>query len=157
MDASLIISGLALVASAYSIYETRRNNRLGQSPVIVGHENEGPTGYSFSITNKGNGPAYFKKVQYFLNLQPIEDKPFGETVKEILNKNEIRHTSSITNMGQRGVMAAGEEIALAKIAFPLEDSERFQSLDHEFAVRIIYESLHGDEQVWCSDSRLENI
>lgn len=84
MDASLIISWLALVASAYSIYETRRNNRLGQSPVIVGHKNEGPTGYSFSITNKGNGPAYFKKIQYFLNLQPIEDKPFGESVKEIL-------------------------------------------------------------------------
>lgn len=157
MDASLIISGLALVASAYSIYETRRNNRLGQSPVIVGHENEGPTGYSFSITNKGNGPAYFKTVQYFLNLQPIEDKPFGESVKEMLNKNDIRHNSSITNLGQHGVMAAGEEITLAKIAFLLEDSEKFQSLDHEFAVRIIYSSLHGDEHVWCSDSRLENL
>jgi len=157
MDASLIISGLALVASAYSIYETRRNNRLGQSPVIVGHENEGPTGYSFSITNKGNGPAYFKKVQYFLNLQPIEDKPLGESVKDILNKNDIRHSSSITNLGQQGVMAAGEEITLAKIAFPLEDSEKFQNLDQEFAVRIIYSSLHGNEQVWCSDSRLENI
>lgn len=157
MDASLIISWLALVASAYSIYETRRNNRLGQSPVIVGHENEGPTGYSFSITNKGNGPAYFKKVQYFLNLQPIEDKPFGESVKEILNKNDIRHNSSITNLGQHAVVAAGEEITLAKIAFSLEDSEKFQNLDHEFAVRIVYSSLHGDEQVWCSDSRLENL
>ncbi|EMP57376.1 hypothetical protein MSNKSG1_02108 [Marinobacter santoriniensis NKSG1] len=157
METSLIISALALVTSAYSIYETRRNNRLGQSPTIVGHENESPTEYSYSITNKGNGPAYFEKVQYFLNLQPIEDKPLGEYLKEILNKNEIRYSSSITNLGQKSVMAAGEVITLAKIAFPAEDSEKFQNLDQEFSVRIVYNSLHGDEQVWCSDSRLENI
>lgn len=157
MDPSLVISALAFLASAYSVYETRRSNRLGQSPAIVGHESESPTEYSFSITNKGSGPAYLEKVQYFLNLRPIEDKPLGESVREILNNKQIRHTSSITNLGQRAIIAAGEEITLAKIAFPQEDSEKFQELDQELAVRIVYKSSHGDEKVWSSDSRLENI
>lgn len=157
MDPSLFISALALLASAYSIFEARRNNRLGQSPVIVGHESEGPTEYSFSISNKGSGPAYFEKVQYFLNLQPIEDKPIRESIREILHNNKIRHNSSITNLGQKTVIAAGEEITLAKIAFRQEDSEKFQNLDQELAVRIVYRSSHGEEKVWSSDSRLENI
>src|SRR5690606_25283657 len=155
--ASLAISVLAFVASAYSVYETRRNNRLGQAPAIVGHEHESPTESSYLIKNKGNGPAYFQQVQYFLNLQPVENKSLGEIVRDVLNRNEVRHSSSITNLAQKGVLAAGEEILIAKIAFPPEDAEKFQNLGQEFAIRIVYKSLHGDEEVWSSDDRLEDI
>lgn len=81
---SIVVAVLALVISGYSVYENRRNNRIGQAPALMGHENESPTEYSYFIKNKGNGPAFFEKVEYFLNLRPLDDKPLREVVREVL-------------------------------------------------------------------------
>ena len=155
---SITIAIIALLISGYSVYENRRNNRIGQAPALMGHENESPTEYSYVIKNKGNGPAYFEKVEYFLNLQPLDDKPLREAVREVLSDKGMRFQSTITHLAQKGVMAAGEEIILGRILFLPEDAEKFQGIDDaEFAVRITYKTSHGETKVWASDDRLQNI
>lgn len=155
---SIAVAILALFVSGYSVYENRRNNRIGQAPALVGHENESPTEYSYFIQNKGNGPAFLEKVEYFLNLQPLDDKPLREAVREVLINKGIRFQSTITHLAQEGIMAAGEEICLGRIVFFPEDADKFQSIDDaEFAVRITYKSSYGERKVWASDDRLQNI
>ncbi len=127
---SIAIAIIALLISWYSVYENRRNNRIGQTPALMGHEIESPTEYSYVIQNKGTGPAYFEKVEYFLNLQPLDDKPLREAVREVLAKKRIRfHQSTITQLAQKAVMVAGEEILLGRILFLREDGEKFQGID----------------------------
>ncbi len=157
MDITLGISLLALLVSVYSLYESRRNNRINQEPVLAGHESESQTAYRYEITNKGNGTAFFEKVEYFLNLQPLDNKSFRDAVRETLTKEEIRAELTITHLGQKGVMSPGETIVLGSILFPAEDAIKFQNIGKEFAVRITYKSSHGDKKVWASNDELQEI
>jgi hypothetical protein len=155
---SLIIAILALLVSTYSVYESRKSNRIGHEPVLVGHESESPTEYCYEIKNKGNGSAFFEKVEYFLNLQSLKDKSLKEAIREVLTKNGIRCQTTITNLGQESVMAPGETIVLAKIMLSLEETSKFEAItDAKFAVRILYKSAHGNRKVWASDDRLLNV
>lgn len=155
--ASIALSVLAILISAYSVYETRRNNRIGQQPTIVGERNQGPTEYSFVIKNKGNGPAFFERVEYFQNLQPSERKPIRDVVRETLQRKGIEFQSTVTELGQNSVMAAGEAITLAKIEFHPEDAAKFEAIDNaQIDIRITYKGIYGDSLVWASDDRLLN-
>ena len=153
--ASLTISVIALLVSGYSVYDARRSNRIGHAPAIVGNELESPTEYSYSIKNKGNGPAHFERVEYFFDSQPLE-KPFREAVYEALSSAGIRFESTITQLGQQTVMGAGEEILLGRIRFSDEDGKKFRELK-SFDIRIIYKSAYGDRNVWATNDSLQNI
>lgn len=153
--ASLVISVIAILISGYSVYDVRRSNRIGHTPAIVGNEFESQTEYSYSIKNKGNGPAYFECVDYFFDSEPLE-KPFREAVYEALTNNGIRFESKITQLGQKTVMAAGEELLLGRIRFPVEDSGKFRKMKL-FDIRIVYKSAYGEPKVWATNDRLQNI
>jgi hypothetical protein len=103
---STAISVAAFLTSVAGFLESRRNNRVGKAPVIVGHENEGETDYSYIICNKGNGPAFFEKVECFLDGKPLGDKPLRVAIAETLNSRQIRYQLSVTNLGNECVMAA---------------------------------------------------
>ena len=155
---SLIIAILALLASAYSVYETRKHNRLSQDPVIVANEKESDTGYIYEITNKGSGPAYFYSVDSFFNLEKLVDSTLRERVRENLTERGIRFKSTFTTLGQETVMAAGETIELANIEIHPDDTEKMKNIeDSVFGLRIKYKSSHGVEKIWVSDERLRNI
>lgn len=153
--ASLVISVVALLVSGYSVYDSRRSNRIGHAPAIVGNESEGPTEYSYAIKNKGNGPAYFERVEYFFDSQPLQ-KPFREAIHEALAGGGIRFESKITQLGQKTVMGAGEEILLGMIRFSAEDGAKFRELK-PFDIRIVYRSAYGERKVWATNDALQNI
>lgn len=154
MDTTLAISLVALLVSVYTLYESRKNNRISEEPVLVGHECESQTTYRYEITNKGKGTAFFEKVEYFMNLRPLEEKSFRDAVRETLTEEEIRAESTITQLGQKGVMAPGETIVLGSISFSAEDAVKFKKMDKAFAVRITYKSAHGDKKIWASNDGL---
>ena len=154
---SLPLSILALLISGYSVYENRKNNRIGHKPTIVSHENNTPTEHSYSIQNKGNGSAYFEKVEYFLNLEPLKNKSLSEAVEEVFAAKGVRYKITITHLGQKGVMAPGEEIVIGKIIVHPEDVRKVQGIDNQakFDIRITYKSIYGEPTVWASDDRLQ--
>lgn len=138
---------------------SRKNNRIGQKPIIVGHSNDTDTSHQYSIKNKGNGPANFRKVEYFSHLKPLTDKSLSEAIDEAFAIFGIRlNEKSITQLGQKGVLASGEEIVLLKLVVHPDDVSKTTNLDKKvkFDMRITYESVHGKSDVWASDDRLLN-
>jgi hypothetical protein len=155
---SLIIAILALLASAYSVYETRKYNRISQDPVIVANEKESEISYVYEITNKGNGPAYFTSVDSFFNLKKLEGSTLREKVLAHITEKGIRFKSTFTTLGQETVLAPGETVEIANITLHPDDAGKIQQIeDSVFGVRIKYKSSHGVEKVWVSDERLRNI
>lgn len=152
---SVSISILAFAVSVISLIENRRNNRIGHSAEIRGHESENPTGYSYAIQNKGKGAAYFKKVDYFLDRKLLKDNSLREALANVLTQAGVRYELSITQPGQESILQAGEVMQLVKISVPLEDAARLKAIPSErFGVRILYKSVHGKNRVWVTDDRL---
>lgn len=75
---SLIFSLIAVSVSIYSIYETRRANRLKVKPYLVAHEVGGNNSYSYCVVNKGLGQAFFDDINYYKGFEPVDDKNFTE-------------------------------------------------------------------------------
>jgi hypothetical protein len=121
---SIIIAVIALGVSIFSVYENRKHIRLSQEPYIVSHETESEARYSYEITNKGGGPAYFKKVEYFVGNKPLKEKNLREALTEILHQNDIKFKSSIVNMDDESIMAPGETFILATIEIAKEDAPK---------------------------------
>jgi hypothetical protein len=156
--ASFIISVFAFAISTYSVFVSRKNSMLTQEPHLVGHENEGDTEYSYIIINKGGGCAFFKKVEYFMNLKPIESNEFKKSIKDMLKTHGIRFRSSILSIGDENIMASGESYTLVGLEINKEDAEKMANIDDSvFGIRITYASSHGKEKVWSNDERLKKI
>lgn len=155
---SLIISLFALTASVYSVYESRKNNRITSEPYLVAHESEGDTEYSYEITNKGGGPAFFIDAEYFVNLKKVDANKFRESIKEVLQMHGVRFESSIMKLGKETIMAPGETFILAKISIRPEDTEKMKTIPNAvIGIRVKYKSAHGKMKAWVSDERINNI
>lgn len=151
---SEVLASVALLVSVSSFLEARRNNRIGRAPALLSNETETPTGYSYSIQNKGSGPAHFETVEYFVDQQPLGDTPLRDAFAKILTENGLRYHLSVTQPAQQNVMQAGEEITLVKIAAPPEDAIKLKAIPSDrFAVRITFRSAYGRRNVWASDDR----
>ena len=156
--ATLMISVLAIGLSVYSLIESRRNNRITHRPAIVGHEAQGPNEYSYRIINKGNGPAFFKSVEWFLDKKPLGEKTFSEVVKDVVRAYGLPPSQIVTTPGQKSIMGTGEAIVLGAIAIQPEHVSLIQEIQKKgFGVRIVYESAFGEEFVFVSDDALKNI
>ena len=152
---SEIVSIFALMISLFAFLENRRNNRIGLAPTLIGHEKQGLSEYSYSIQNKGRGPAYFTKVEYFLDQKPLNDTSLRDAIAKMLAEHAVRANFSVTHPAQQNVMQPGEELMLAKIGVIKEDAEKFAAIPSgRIAVRITFKSGHGKKAVWASDDRL---
>jgi len=152
---SLVISIFAITISTYNLYEARKTNRLSQVPIIVGHSISNPTDYSYFIKNKGNGPALFEKAECFENLCPLEIKSLRESVRTFLDRKSIHYQLIMTDLGDNSVLAAGEELCIAKITVGKEDASKLKDIeDGVFAVKISYKSCYGISSVWATDDSL---
>lgn len=154
----MIIALFALVVSVYSVYESRKNNLLSQEPHIVAHEIESESEYRFQITNKGGGPAFFEKVEYFNELEKLEGEDFRLSIREVLIKNGIKFKSTIVKFGAETVMAPGETFVIIKLEVHHGDTKKMRELPNAvFGVKIHYKSLHGKSKVWVNDERIKFI
>lgn len=155
---SITIATVALIASIYSVFESRKNNILTHEPYIVAHEIEGDTEYVYQITNKGGGPAFFEKVDYYFNLEKLDGDNFRGSVNKILNENGIRYKSTIMKFGNETIMAPGETFDIIKINIHSEDKEKMGLLPNAvYGVKIIYKSAHGKSKSWFNDERIKLI
>lgn len=155
---ALLISLLALGLSIYSVIESHRNNRASHCPTIVGHETKGMSEYKYEIINKGNGPAFFKSVEWFWDGKPLKDKSITEAVREIVHSYGLPPTQLVTELGQNSVLGTGEKLVLGSIAITPEHVPIIKEIEKKgFAVRIAYESAFGEQFVFASDDALKNI
>lgn len=152
---SELISVAALLLAAFTFAENRRNNRLGKVPTLLGSEVEDPAGYSYSIQNKGSGPAWFEKVEYFLDGKPLRDTNLTDTVRKELADAGIRCQLSVTQPAQENVLQAGEQITLVKIVAHAADAQKLKAIpSSRLGVRITFKSVHGKRHTWASDDSL---
>ena len=155
---SIAIALIALAVSIYSVFESRKNNILSHEPHIVAHEVEGDTEYIYQITNKGGGPAFFEKVDYYFNLEKLGGENFRGAIKEVLKNHSIRHESTIMRFGDRTIMAPGETFEIIKMHIHSEDKEKMNLLPNTvFGVKISYKSAHGKRKTWVNDERIKFI
>jgi hypothetical protein len=152
---SEVLASIALLISAFSFLESRRNNRVGHAPALLSNETETPTGYTYSIQNKGRGPAYFEKIEYFIDKQPLGDRSLREVIAKVLTENGVRCELSVTRPAQQNVMQASEQIVLVAVSVRPEDSAKLKAISADrFGVRITFRSAHGKRIVWASDDHL---
>jgi len=155
---SIAIAVVALFVSIYSVYESKKNNLISQEPHIVAHEVEGDIEYIYQITNKGGGPAFFKKVDYYFNLENLEGENFRPAIKEVFQNYGIRFKSTIMKFGEETIMAPGETFEIIKVTIHPEDKEKINAIpDSVFGVKVKYASAHGKEKIWVNDERLRTI
>lgn len=154
-----LISLIALFVSGYSIYETRQHHRVSTRPKLVGQRHRGPFEFRYEIANKGLGPAYFKKVEYFERLEPLEGRSFTEAVSSALRAAELFDSVALTTteLPSRAVMAPGDSDVLGHILLAnRSNAGKFQEfLDtYQIDIRITYQSAHGETDVWATDDTL---
>lgn len=146
---TLIIAALALLASAFSIYESRKNNRISSTPFLMGQEFTHLTSYEYWIANKGKGVAVFDSVEYFYKNEQCKYDDLKESVEGALKKHGVSHQLTSTRLGDKIVMDAGERILIARILFPETEAVKFQeALDVDMNIRIKYHSSHGEMKVF---------
>lgn len=149
------ISVIALLVSLLAFLENRRGNRLGKTPALFGLEHEGPNDYFYVIANKGNGPACFEKIEYFLDKKPLFDKTFREALTKVLAETGIRFNLTVTHPAQGNVMRPGEELMLVKVVVPPDCATALKAIPADrFAVRIVFKSIYGRRSTWASDDSL---
>lgn len=160
---SLVISICALALTVYSLYATRRHNRLSVVPHLHGYENESTDDkgltYSYDISNNGIGPARIKK---FILLRHDKAFPKGEgnyvrsSISEHLG-NQVNYEIKFSfNFGYDASLRAGETRRIVEMFFPgvkTGEEDKFWRLLKGMALRIEYESFYGQKFVF--DTRNE--
>lgn len=156
--AALIIATLSMFVAAYSVYESRRHNRVSQIPALVGNEFETGNSYAYEVANKGNGHAFFERVEYFQNCRPLEPGDFRDAVRTALDQAGIQALEvATTRLADNSVLAPGETVVIGKIIFSPDSAPKFVAMrqETEFDLRITYTSAHGTRKIWTSNDDLE--
>jgi hypothetical protein len=98
-----LVGFLALCVSAYTAYMQRQQVRAAVWPILEFDSSNGPI--SFTLANKGVGPAIIKQVIVKVDGQPV--KNWSEVLEKLLGPGEHRYAES--DMSGR-VMSAGESM-----------------------------------------------
>jgi hypothetical protein len=154
-QANFTLSVVAILLSAYSLVESARVARASQLAVLLSAETDGNEEYIYEIVNKGNGPAFFQSIEYFQNFEKLENKTFGDAIREVIGKAGIRCKVSTSHPAQKGVMAPGEAITLVRLTFAEDQREKVAALQRsQFGVRITYRSAFGGKKIFAINDKL---
>ncbi len=108
-----LVGFLALCVSAYTAYMQRQQVRAAVWPILEFDSSNGPI--SFTLANKGVGPAIIKDVIVKVDGQPVRN--WSEALEKLLGPGEHRYAES--DMSGR-VISAGESM----IALTPTDADR---------------------------------
>lgn len=150
----IVISLIALAISAKVYFENKRHTLISQEPHLAGNESSNFGEDIYTIQNKGNGIAFVKKVEYFIN-----DEPTDISIKDFLNKHygdiPLIETS-ITTIGQKSVFAIGETQTLfrAKYDIKYNDAVTERSKKYKYGIIITYACAYGIEKRWSTSDEL---
>ena len=163
LNASNVIASCALLLTFYSLWATRRHNRLSVTPHLNGHTNklttDGGLIYSYEVTNSGIGPAKIKK---FVLLRHGKEFPkptdkFTEYTTALIRDHlgnqlpyKINHAFTF---GNNTCLKQGDTKKIAEIFFPgvnqSNQNDVFAKIDGVELV-IEYESFYGQKFIFDS-------
>lgn len=124
----------------------------------MGHETKALDEYKYEIINKGNGPAFFKSVEWFWDGEPLGEKSISEAVGEVVQSYGLPPTQVITELGQNSVLGKGERLVLGSIAIGPQYIPIIREIENKgFGVRIVYESEFREQFVFASTDELKSI
>lgn len=150
--ASVVVSLLALFVAGYSVWATRKHNRLSVQPRFTTFtsatdkdETTGIALYKLVLRNSGLGPAFIKQFEVLINgvaHQPKKPEDFFKIVKDYLNVEFVVAPRYFAVLRVGYVMAKDEEQPLADVGLvnPPEDFD--EKLKH-IHLRITFESAYG--------------
>lgn len=161
-DIRAIIALLALFVALWSIYSGRKHNRLSVKPVLCDSITSDTANFlcSFSISNKGLGPAVIKESSYLIDGKPVE---FNEIMKMfkiqpselVFRYRKIRPESVISKDEEFTVL----EIHWDKLKFGIPDNLEIQKriasdiknysieISKRFSIKVTYESIYGESYI----------
>lgn len=161
LEGNWTFAGVAAVCAGIvtlcEIHATRKHNRLSVKPFLTDHTytvytNNGAT-ESFELTNNGLGPALIKKFEVIMDGVPLQYKDedgLQEQIQKFLPAGKITHIKIFTNLS---AIPANEKNLILQIAVPSSDvskCKKLQDLAPKISLRIEYESMYGEKQVYCS-------
>jgi len=114
-----LVGCLALCVSAYTAYMQRQQVRAAVWPILEFDSSNGPI--SFTLANKGVGPAIIKHVIVKVDDQPVRN--WSEVLDKLLGPREHRYAESDMN---GHVLSAGE---LMTVLTPTDDDRNQLNFD----------------------------
>jgi hypothetical protein len=125
----------------------------GMEPHISGSVCKASNNYSYSICNKGGGPALIQKTNYYLNKQDLPKDEFEKKIKIVIESLSVPHSQSITTLGDKSIIGAGETTDLLAIVSHVHHPTFIPQLNEMMNLRIViqYKSVHGKKKVFDSD------
>jgi len=154
--APIVISLVALAVSIKVFYENKKHTLISQEPHLAGNEISNTGEYIYTVQNKGNGIAFIKKLEYF-----IDGKPTEITLKKYIEeqyKDVPLLEKSITTFGSKGIFAVGETQVIARIKYDEKYTKQAEeaSKNNTYGIKITYACAYGKEKPWAtSDDLLE--
>lgn len=150
----IAISLVALAVSAMVYFENKKHTLISQEPHLAGNETSNTGEDIYTVQNKGNGVAFIKKLEYFIDGKPTETT-LNEYIDE-LYKNVPLIEKSITTFGVKGIFAIGETQTIARIKYDKKYSDQANEIskNNKYGIKITYACAYGKEKPWATSDEL---
>lgn len=155
-NAALMVSALAVLLTAYSVWATRRHNRLMVQPRLSAwsdtHQDRATnvTVFEVKLRNSGLGPAFIQKFEVTLDDTPLKvttpDDLFAR-VSEAVPANYTPDPRYCSVLRKGYVMAKDAEIRVVHLGIEQATPAQHEQLKR-FNLRITFESAYGDLYVY---------
>lgn len=156
--ANLSLSLVAILISLISLVESFRAARAGQTAVLIAEVTNDDDQFVYEIKNKGNGPAFFNKVEYFSGEATVSDTSFGQAIRAALREAGLACRVTTSEPATENVMAPGESIILVRLKFSADQRAKLDLLESKnFGIRISYRAALGGSRIFVSDQRLSKL
>lgn len=150
--ASFFVSLLALFVASYSVWATRRHNRLSVQPRFTTFTSSadqdvasGIAHYKLVLRNSGLGPAFIKQFELLIDgvaHQPKKPEEFFALVRDYLKVDFAASPRYLAVLRVGYVMAKDEEQTLADVGVVRPPKDFDEKLKH-IHLRITFESAYG--------------
>ena len=94
-----------------------------------------------------------QKTNYYLNKQDLPKDEFEKKIKIVIESLSVPHSQSITTLGDKSIIGAGETTDLLAIVSHVHHPTFIPQLNEMMNLRIViqYKSVHGKKKVFDSD------
>ncbi|PTU65137.1 hypothetical protein DB032_09450 [Chromobacterium sp. Panama] len=157
-----VVAILAMIATGWQAWLTRRHNKLSVRPALAGWEEleEEELCYAFSLSNNGIGPAFIKSFLIFVDGKQVEGtgSTLVQKVSQLLFQGMSPRLGPWSVLVPGYYMRADEKMPIVTVTFRTEHSSVFHEVlrSARQRVRIIikYESMYGESFTYDSNDFL---
>jgi hypothetical protein len=149
VDASVIVAICALALAGWQGWLARKHNILSVQPKLSVHSKTSAKKIGYTITNKGLGTAYIKKVEFFSHGKLIDDKIYHLRLKKLFLKHGIKpENCTMTRLFDEMEIAKDESMDLFNVSIDkkINSSLVFYEYAVEFKIKISYQCIYGEKK-----------